>query len=179
MLLEMTNKKQTKRGITIVRILCKVKYIAVKLLLCLGLSMFFMLGTLPYLFAYAPQVDLSAVAHIESSGNPLAFNSRTKATGLYQITPICFQDFVKFAPKSLSKGINFDGMLDPSKNEIVASWYLSERIPSMLTHFGYEVSTRNVLISYNCGVGCLKRDNLPLETKEYLKKYQRLTNPLH
>lgn len=38
--------------------------------------------------AFGMDINMNTIAQIESSGNPLAYNERTKATGLYQIAPI-------------------------------------------------------------------------------------------
>ena len=61
-------------------------------------------------------VDMSIIATIESSNNPAAYNERTNATGLYQITPICRHgdnsidkfhgQFIEFSIFVMSYGIN-------------------------------------------------------------------------
>jgi len=128
---------------------------------------------LPSVFASEPlQVDLNAIKQIESSGNPFAFNPRSKATGLYQITPICLKDYNQFNKTSFSA---LD-LFNPEVNQLIATWYLTKRIPQLLKHFGHKDTTQNRLIAYNCGISCLKRNSLPTETKQYLKKYEREAN---
>jgi len=119
---------------------------------------------------------LSIIAVIESSGNPLAYNPNTKATGLYQITPICLEEYnnyhkVKFTQKDLFK---------PDINKKIASWYLYRRIPEMLMVNGYSPSTENILICWNWGIGnFLKwkagKKSLPRETKNFLDKYKEMS----
>lgn len=122
---------------------------------------------------YASQlIDLYAIAQIESSNNPNAFNPISKATGLYQITPICLKDFNLNARRGT---FSLSDMKDPAKAKIVASWYLFERLPGLIQHLGEEVNVDTILIGYNCGPGCLKRSKLPPETQNYLTKYRRLT----
>ncbi len=121
--------------------------------------------------AWAEDIDLSIIARIESSGNPHAYNPRTKAVGVYQITPICLKDYnnhhkVKFT---------IQDMYNPDKAYIVANWYLNKRIPQMLRHYHITDVTRHRLICYNYGIGHLRKgDSLPIETKDYIKKYNYL-----
>ncbi len=115
------------------------------------------------------EIDLKIIAQIESSNNPNAYNKRTQATGLYQITPICLKEYNNFHP---SKKLVMRDMFDPNKSKQVAVWYLEKRIPQMLRHFKKDVSVDNILISYNCGINCVVKNRLPNETKNYIKKYK-------
>jgi hypothetical protein len=119
---------------------------------------------------FAQEVDLSIIAQIESSNNPLAYNKRTQATGLYQITPICLKDY-----NSYHKGMEYalNEMFEPSKGYSVALWYLETRIPQLLKHYGKPDTLETRLISYNCGIGCIDKP-LPVETKNYIIKYHKL-----
>lgn len=114
------------------------------------------------------EIDLSRIAQIESSGNPLAFNSRSKARGLYQITPICLKEYnsfhkAKYGPQDL---------FNPKVNEQIASWYLNVRIPKMLRYFGRADTTENRIICYSAGISYVVSGKpIPSETKQYLKKY--------
>jgi len=112
-------------------------------------------------------VDLNIIASIESSNNPLAYNSRTKATGLYQITPICLQDYNNYH----SVKYTLDDMYDADKSLVVADWYLNDRIPQMLRYYGHTVNLTNTLIAYNWGIGHVG-ETLPKETSDYIKKYE-------
>ena len=116
----------------------------------------------------AQDISLSIIAQIESANNPQAYNSRTKATGLYQITPICLQDYNNHHKKKYCLA----DMLLKNKAHKVADWYLNKRIPSMLKYYGIANTIQNRLIAYNYGIGHLrKKDVLPQETKNYIKKY--------
>ena len=119
-------------------------------------------------FAYA-DIDMSVIAQIESSGDPLAYNSGSKATGLYGITPICLKDYnqyhkIKYALKD---------MFNQGKCYDAASWYLKKRIPQMLKYYELEVTIDHILICYDFGIGHLVNgDKIPKETKDYLMKYK-------
>ncbi len=119
------------------------------------------------------EIDLHVIAQIESSGNPNAYNPSSKATGLYQITPICLKDFNLNAR---SGHFSLEEMKDPNKAKIVASWYFFKRLPGLIQHLGYESNEETLLIGYNCGPKCVKRQKLPKQTQDYLKKYRRLTH---
>ena len=126
--------------------------------------------------AMTTKINLKAIETIESGGNAKAFNFRTKATGLYQITPICLADWNQHHP-SLYYGMK--DLWNPEINKAIADWYLNERIPQMLKHYGLPETEDNVLIAYNWGIGNLKHylegeRTMPLETANYLKKYRRL-----
>ena len=125
-------------------------------------------------------IILSAIIIIESSGNPLAYNERSKARGLCQITPIVLKEWNNFhAKEKHSEG----DLFQPAVNKKIASWYLNKRIPQMLKHYGLQDTVSNRLIAYNWGIGRLKTwydrggfaNHLPKETKDYLEKYRKLT----
>jgi len=146
-------------------------------------------------------VDLEIIKQIESSGDPHAYNKRSGATGLYQITKICLEDFNIFGvdriscensmsfPTTLSEmnyynnncWLEMDELYNPANNYRVANWYMNIRIPQLLKHFGHEDNIENRLIAYNMGIGKLnkwiknggKYCDLPRETRNYLKKYKR------
>lgn len=117
-------------------------------------------------FAY-DSVSLRTIAKIESNNNSKAFNSRTQATGIYQITPICLKDYNLFAKAGQ---YTLKDMFDDYKAKNVATWYIEKRLPQLLKAKGYDVTVRNVLIGYNCGTSCINKP-LPDETINYLKKY--------
>lgn len=123
--------------------------------------------------ARAENIDLSIIAKIESNNNPLAYNARSKAIGMYQITPICLKDY-----NTYHKGqeISYKGLLDPKKGYSVASWYLNIRIPQMLKTYHKVDTVYNRLWCYNAGIGQLQKGVLPNETKQYIKNYNIITN---
>lgn len=85
--------------------------------------------------AYSQEIDLEIIKQIESGGDPHAYNKRSGATGLYQITPICLKDYDRFqTPQDCTRyGIEYsvgtckmddftmDDMYDPAKNYRVAN----------------------------------------------------------
>jgi len=153
----------------------KVRYKARFLALtCLLQALLLIMALLmPYL-GYCVEINLSAIKQIESSGNPFAYNERSGAIGLYQITPICLKEWNTFAKGGCQYTI-FD-LADPAVNSKIAHWYLNNRIPQMLEYYRKPVTIRNILISYNAGISyVVENKKLPRETRNYLKKYNRLT----
>ena len=126
--------------------------------------------TLPYNKAEAELINLQAIARIESGGNPLVV-SKVGAVGLYQVMPCVLQEYNTRFRLRLSK----NDLYNPEVNTKIASWYLSNRIPQMLRYYKKEVSVKNVLWAYNAGIGNVVKGRLPLETKNYLIKYDKLT----
>lgn len=131
------------------------------------LMVFLMIGATS---GYA-EMNLDALAMIESSNNPKAVNRDEGSYGLFQISPIALRDFnqqvgVKHTVKDLMR---------ETTNAHIAIWLLEVRIPELLKHYKKPITTRSVLISFNCGVGCLDRKKLPKTTRDYLAKYRRLT----
>ena len=127
----------------------------------IALAVMMMVGTV------AQAIDMDALAMIESSNNPKAYNERTKATGLYQITPICLQHYNEVHKSDYTMRALYNEEL----NLAVASWYLG-----WLGRRGF--TTDEVLAGYNWGYGNVKRHglgNLPKETRDYLVKYHKMT----
>ena len=121
--------------------------------------------------ALASQINLNVIKQIESSGNPLAYNKSSKAKGLYQITPICLEEYNNYHEKQVAP----HELFVPSINEKVAKWYLNVRIPQMLRYFKKPLTTDNILISYNAGINyVVKGKRIPLETKNYINKYKKM-----
>ena len=127
----------------------------------------------------AEEVDLAKIAMIESSNNPLAYNAKSQATGMYQITPICLKDFNSYHMNPRHQ-YELKDMYEASNAYIVASWYINKRIPQLLRHYKLDSnSIENRLIAYNFGIGNLVKYRkgevkLPKETRDYIKKYNRL-----
>jgi soluble lytic murein transglycosylase-like protein len=123
-------------------------------------------------------VNLAAVRFIESSGNPYAYNAQTKCYGLYQISEACLLDFNQIRN---TRYITED-LFDPQINEMIASWYFLH-IEEMLAYYNIPVSIATVIASYNWGIGNVLKwhqsgaglEKLPAETRNYLSKYNKLT----
>ena len=122
--------------------------------------------------ARAEVVDMKIIAQIESSNNPLAYNRHSQAVGLYQITPICLNDY-NLTHKTCYE---LTDLLSPKFNYAVAYWYLNFRIPQMLKAHKLPVTLETTLWAYNAGVGRVLRGEKPKETKNYILKYKRLSN---
>jgi hypothetical protein len=123
-----------------------------------------------------PQINLEIIKQIESSGNIFA-RSSAGAKGLFQLTKICVQDYNQFHQ---SAQVDFDSpsIYTPSIQYKIASWYINERCPQLLKHFGLSNNTTNILICYNAGIGWAIKHNrkgisLPKETENYVKSYNK------
>lgn len=112
-------------------------------------------------------VDMNKIYFIESSNNPKAYNKRSQAKGLGQITPIVLKEWNNFHPKAQ---VSDDDLFNADVNKQIAKWYMNERIPAMLKYFKKEDNARNRLIAYNAGIARVGQV-LPKETDDYLKKY--------
>ena len=135
--------------------------------------LFVVVNLLLFFFALsADAVELKIVKIIESSNNPRAYNKATEARGLYQITPACLSDYNSYHFTHYTQ----EDLFNPETNHRIATWYLNVRIPQLLNHYGIPNNTENRLIAYNWGIGNLVRwwKKLPQETREYLKKYQKI-----
>ena len=117
------------------------------------------------------EVDMTAIATIESSNNPYSYNYDSKATGLYQITPICIKDYNRLNKRKYT----IDNMFDFKMSYRVANWCMNTRIPSLLKHYHLEDSIVNRLWAYNAGISFVRRQIMPDETKNYIIKYEDLT----
>ncbi len=121
-----------------------------------------------------PAINMEAIAQIESSGNPRAWNKRDDSRGLFQITPICLKEWNNFHPKDQ---LTMDDLWDASVNRKVAEWYINVRIPAMLRHYNKPESVANQIVAYNAGISyVVKNKPLPKITRDYLAKYERLTH---
>lgn len=122
--------------------------------------------------ARAEMIDLSIIAEIESNNNPLAYNRKSNARGLFQVTEICLKDYNQihstyWQPKDL---------FNPTLNTTIARWYLTVRIPRFLNNYHKSVTIENILICYNAGISWVIYDgNLPRETRQYIEKHKRLS----
>jgi len=117
-----------------------------------------------------PAIDLSIISQIESSNNPLAYNSRSGACGAFQVTQVCLNDYNAYNSPQIAKKDLFSTPMGYK----VASWYLSKRIPQLLKHYKLPDTLENRLICYNAGIGNLIKGIKPRETINYIIKYQRL-----
>jgi len=93
-------------------------------------------------YCYAEEINLSKIRQIESKNNFFAYNFKSHAIGLYQITPIVLQEYNKFKSSNI---ISYQ-LFYPIINEQVAKWYLNKRIPQMLKHINNQITVRNNLI---------------------------------
>lgn len=117
------------------------------------------------------EVDMGAIAQIESSNNPnaVSFRGAKYGRGLYQISEVCLKHY----NTSNKADIRPVELFNPSINGKVANWYFEWLR-------GLNLSDYEAIIAYNWGIGNFwkyKRGekSLPKETLNYLTKYQCLT----
>lgn len=120
-------------------------------------------------------VDLSIIAKIESSGREKAIGDGGRSLGMFQLSKAVIAEWNQFHPHD--KKTHSDA-LDARIAHDVASWYVNVRIPHMLRHFKLEVSHKNIIWSYNCGIKCVVDGRTPPITKDYLRKYQAMGGTL-
>ena len=121
------------------------------------------------------KIVISIIILIESGGNRLAFNDKSKAIGLMQITPICLKDYNQYHKEKFTQ----DQMYNEIPNVMVGEWYINKRIPQLLRHYDIKDSINNRLIAYNWGIRNLinyekGEAKLPKKTKNYIKKYHKI-----
>lgn len=117
------------------------------------------------------KIDMDIIYFIESSNNPLAYNKRSKARGLGQITPIVLEEYNNFHNLKFESEDLFDEII----NKKISDWYMNTRIPSMIKHFKKKDNIQNRLIAYNAGINYVKTgEDIPVETANYIEKYFNL-----
>ena len=119
--------------------------------------------------AYA-EIDLDIIAKIESNYNVKAYNKKSGARGLYQITPVCLEDYNKYNKAA----VTLNDLFSPEVNKKIAKWYLEKRIPQMLKYYNIKITWDNVLWCYNGGIGRVKKNIMDNETLLYTERYLQL-----
>jgi hypothetical protein len=120
---------------------------------------------------FADIIDLDIIKQIESSNNPLAYNKTTKATGIFQVTPICLLEYNNYNKTDYI----LSDMYNPILCHKVAEWYLNKRIPQMLKYYNKPVTLETVLVCYNAGVAYVVHNKpLKTETINYIRKYKQI-----
>lgn len=123
------------------------------------------------------KINMDAIRLIESAGCDTAVNPKSGATGAYQITKICLEDYNRKHKVRYS----IDDLKKYEINHRVASWYLNTRIPELLKAFSITISIETILVAYNAGITYCKNSMraLPPETVKYIEKYKTLENINH
>lgn len=129
--------------------------------------------------ADAAQVNMDAIKHIESSGNPAAWNKRDDSRGLYQLREVVVKEWNNYHPHEQH---TFEDVWNPQINEKIATWYMTKRIPQMLRYYKIDDTKEHCIIAYNWGIGNLTKwvrsgsesNRLPHVTKKYLMKYAEI-----
>lgn len=124
------------------------------------------------------EIIMSIIIIIESDGNPLAYNKKTGARGLCQITEVCLKDYNDHHQVKYNK----EDLWNPEINIKIGNWYYNKRIPAMLKYYKIPDTVENRIIAYNWGIDNLKKwykkggdyNKLPKETQNYIRKYYKL-----
>jgi soluble lytic murein transglycosylase-like protein len=116
----------------------------------------------------------NAIMHVESRGNPQAYRKDTKATGLFQITPIVLKEW----NENHREKYNQKDIFNHCTNTKIANWYMKERLMNhYFPVYNIEPHPENLLTAWNWGIGnlCKIKDartnfnKLPNETKVFIK----------
>lgn len=125
-------------------------------------------------------VNIPAIMQIESSNDPLAYNKRSGARGIMQLTAIAWKDVIYRYPRlsvydykkfAFNKEVNI--LFGKHYFQVLKQYFINSNIP---------VTEINLIIAYNWGIGNLIKwyrngkivKNLPKETKNYIQKYYQL-----
>lgn len=135
-----------------------------------GLVLAMVIGTVMMSCARAETIDMNVIIQIESSNNPVAYNTSTDARGLGQITPICLKEYNQFNKASHQPR----DLFNPLINKQIMSWYLTKRIPQMLRYYNKKVTVKNCIIAYNAGIKAVVKGYLPKETRRYINRYNAI-----
>lgn len=115
------------------------------------------------------QIDLSAIAQIESSGRSHAVGDGGRALGLYQLHAAVIKDYNRTHKTHLSH----KDALDPSKARLVADWYLNTEIPRLLRHYNLPDTVSFRIRGYNEGLRRSINGRAPSRiTRAYIVKYE-------
>lgn len=121
--------------------------------------------------AKADMVNLAIISQIESHNNPLAYNQKTGASGMFQLMPCVVEEYNAWHKASK---IEFKAVFSPVVARTVAEWYLTIRIPQMLKYYHKPITLENCLICYNAGIRAVVNGYLPEETEKYILKYKKI-----
>ena len=123
---------------------------------------------------YALEINLSIIAEIESSNNPLArgdcFKEVCRSLGLLQLQERVIREYNRYYKVHLR---HLDA-LEPKIARKVASHYLNHEIPRLLKFYGIPDTLPNRLATYNAGIQRVRKGRIPASTKLYIKKYRLL-----
>lgn len=139
--------------------------------------------------AFCHPIDMDALAQIESSNNPKAYNKKSQARGLYQITPIVLKHYNYVNMTEKDYYVEYDLNL-PEINTKIANWYLNWLFKYIQRNYhkgiynpDYERAWEDILIAYNWGPNNWRKWSnsegkikLPKETQAYLRRYQEITS---
>ena len=105
---------------------------------------------------------LEAVISKESNFDPGAVGAIGEI-GLAQLRPGgAIADYEMYFPAE-------PDYFEPEVNLKVAAWYLGEKIPDYLSHFGLPDTIKNRIVAYNAGIGRAVDGVVPEITRKYIR----------
>ena len=115
---------------------------------------------------------------MESNFNPNAYNSGSKATGRFQITPIAHKEYQ-------NKTGDTGNLYNPEYNEQVRDWYMDEYLPNLKIAKEREIPlVKAAIISggFNAGSNAMKNElrrleKLGFDTKNSLDWVDHISKP--
>jgi hypothetical protein len=125
-------------------------------------------------------VDMDAIAMIESSGCKQLYGYDGLSLGCHQMTKPALADVNQF----YGKNYKFEDLLDEDVSLETANLYINKVIPRYLRAWKIPDTPINRCIAYNRGPGKFKKwyrsgadtKKLPKITQRYIQKYERLTS---
>ncbi len=165
---------------------------------CLSIMFFVILYSLLMINCEGSDIDINAIIQIESKGDPNARGS-VGEIGLMQISPIVIIEWFNVigmfgtsyeipgdARSPIVYGNNYTSsdLFTPSINVKIGTWYLERIRDHYCKVWNIPPTIEHIIIGYNWGVGNLRTwyragsdwNKLPRTTKNYIKKYRRITN---
>lgn len=112
-------------------------------------------------------VDMGKIAFIESSGCKNMVGDNGKALGCYQLHEGVVIDYNK-AHKTAFK---HKDVMNKAIGLRVADWYMNQKVPAMLKHYGKPDTVENRITAYNMGIGAVVKGKSAVK---YIKKYNNI-----
>lgn len=122
---------------------------------------------------------IDSVMTVMAQNNPRAYNKKTKARGVTQITPSAWDDLVAFYPEKYLNQEYETAMLEPNFAMEAGKDYLSV-IKSYLRFYKIPITFESLVGAYAWGIANLKQygiEGAPNEIKYYMAKIRHLKQP--
>lgn len=125
----------------------------------------------------AEEVDLAIIAQIESNNNPKAIG-KAGEIGLYQISTIALRTFNYWLEATGREKLTRQDLFNPVINKMIAETFFDLFIPHWLADYGKPNTIENKIIAWNAGMRAIQKGYIPKVTRNYIKKYYKLSKEL-